>query len=128
MLAYVAFLLIGYLVLRPQTAHSDSDLPAVIPAWVTGDVVFNAIGRCESWNAKLGANDLKAKNPTSSASGEFQIINSTWYEEGLKYWGQDFYKKNIWTTDNRELAWYIYQKRGTRDWNASKACWGKYVK
>lgn len=89
------------------------------PPWVIGDTIFNNIGKCES------RGNLRAKNPKSSASGEFQFINQSWYHYGLEYWGEDFYEKNIWTQDNRELAWYVYKKYGTKDWDASKSCWSK---
>jgi hypothetical protein len=81
------------------------------------DPVFERIAYCESHG------DLHAKNPYSSASGEFQWINSSWYRYGKELWGSEFYNKNIWSKDNRELAWYVYKKYGTRDWDASKSCW-----
>lgn len=78
---------------------------------------FERIAECES------GHNLHAKNPHSSASGEFQWINSSWYHYGKEYWQEDFYTKNIWTADNRELAWYVYNKYGTKDWLESKWCW-----
>ena len=90
------------------------------------DFVFEAIAHCESYDAELGKNNLHAKNPTSSASGEFQFINGSWYYYGLELWGEDFYTKNIWSNDNRELADYVYKKYGTRDWEASRHCWEPY--
>lgn len=80
---------------------------------------FNRIAQCES------NGNLHAKNSNSSASGEFQWINSSWYHYGRELWGEDFYQKNIWSNDNRELAWYVYNKYGTSDWNESKYCWGQ---
>ncbi len=78
---------------------------------------FNRIGSCES------NGDLHAKNKGSSASGEFQFLNATWFHYGKELWGEAFYSKNIWSSDNRELAWYVYNKYGTHDWDASKTCW-----
>ena len=65
--------------------------------------------------------DLHAKNKYSSASGEFQFINGSWFHYGKELWGEEFYEKNIWSSDNRELAWYVYTKYGTSDWNSSKS-------
>lgn len=96
-----------------QIALNESKSPKVKTS-----PLFEEIGRCES------NHDLHAKNKYSSASGEFQFINSSWYHYGKELWGEDFYTKNIWTTDNRELAWYVFSKYGTSDWNESKWCWG----
>lgn len=108
-------------VAAPQTAEAET-LP-IQEKIVEVDPLFEMIAHCESFDAKLGKNNLHAKNPTSSASGEFQFLAGSWYYYGKQLWGDDFYSKNIWTTDNRELAWYVYKKYGTRDWNASKECW-----
>lgn len=66
---------------------------------------------------------MHAKNPYSSASGQYQFINSSWYKYGKELWGEKFYEKNIWTSDNAELAWYVYNKYGTSDWSSSSGCW-----
>lgn len=84
---------------------------------VKSSPLFERISHCESGGS------LKAKNRYSSASGEFQFLWGTWHTYGLEYWGEDFYEKNIWSEDNRELAWYVFNKYGTKDWNASKKCW-----
>lgn len=88
---------------------------------VERDETFEAISRCESNGV------LTAKNKRSSASGEFQFIWGSWYHYGLEYWGDEFYEKNIWSEDNRELAWYVYKKYGTKPWESSKPCWSKII-
>jgi hypothetical protein len=113
----VSLLLTGITNVTSEENHNSVAEAVVIDMW--NDPIFNDIGKCESQG------NMRAKNPTSSASGEFQFIWNTWYGYGLEYWGDAFYEKNIWTTDNRELAWYVYKKYGTRDWNASKHCWSK---
>lgn len=93
-----------------NVAKAESPVVQVFPT-------FERIAKCES-----GGN-LHAKNPNSSASGEFQFIWSSWVHYGKEYWGEKFYEKNIWSSDNRELAWYVYKKYGTHDWDSSKNCW-----
>jgi hypothetical protein len=84
------------------------------------DYVFERIAVCES------NNNPKEKNPTSTAKGRFQFLDGTWKYYGLKYWGNDFYTKDVLSyADNTELAWYVYKKYGSDDWNASKNCWDR---
>lgn len=108
-----------YKILAADESQHPIDIPAQAPTSpaIAYNNEFNRIALCES------SGQLHAKNSLSSASGEFQWINSSWYHYGKELWGEEFYTKNIWTSDNRELAWYVYNKYGTKDWNASKWCW-----
>jgi hypothetical protein len=97
----------------PPTAPTSS-LQAIKPL----PVVLERIALCES------RNNPKAKNPTSSASGRFQFIKSSWKHYGKQLWGDKWIEKNVFDyEDNTELAVYVYKKNGTRDWNASNECW-----
>lgn len=89
--------------------------------WSYHDATFQKIAWCES------RHDLQARNSSSSAKGEFQFLDGTWEFYGIQYWGDEFKNKDVLSLDNRELAWYVYQKYGTRDWEAdskSHKCWG----
>lgn len=59
----------------------------------------------------------KAKNKHSSASGLYQIINSTWSHYGCT--GDKFDAR-----DNATCAKKIYDKSGLKPWRASQHCWG----
>lgn len=103
--------------LFPKITSSQSELQ---PEEKVVDPLFEKIAECESHF------DLKAKNPNSSASGEFQITKGTWESYGKRLWGDDWVLKDKFSTDNRELAWYIYTEYGTNDWEADKKsydCW-----
>lgn len=78
------------------------------------------IAWCESRNNPL------ARNPTSSAKGRFQFLDSSWKYYGLKYWGSSFYEKDVFDySDNTELAyWVASENQGFTDWDESKKCWG----
>ncbi len=89
-------------------------------SYIQRNNLFNRIAWCES------GDDPTAKNPTSSASGRFQFLWSSWNYYGKKLWGQEFYQKNIWDyNDNTELAWYVFEKNGTKDWESSRGCWDR---
>ena len=57
--------------------------------------ILEKIAWCESHNNPL------AKNKNSSASGRFQFLWGSWHYYGLKYWGDDYYKKNIWDYEEK---------------------------
>ena len=80
--------------------------------------ILKHIALCES------GNKANAKNPTSSASGRFQFIKSSWNYYGKQLWGSELKNKNVFDwEDSTELALYVYKMNGTRDWNASMHCW-----
>ena len=102
-------------------APAPSQVIEPLPEWQrVHDPLFEKIGYCES------ENNLKAKNPNSSASGEFQWLNSSWKYYAQRYWGDEWVHKDIFSQDNRELSWYVYTHYGTKDWQADSAsydCW-----
>jgi muramidase (phage lysozyme) len=66
------------------------------------------------------------KNPTSTASGYYQFLDSSWETYGKQLWGdhlKDHDKLN--RTDSTILAAYVFGKNGTQDWLESKPCWNK---
>lgn len=111
-------LLLLFLGFSKKTAGADIVPPAPIVVQVKSSPVFDRIASCES------GNDAHAKNLHSSASGRFQFLFGTWYRYGREFWGEDFYQKNVFSyEDNTDLAWYVFNKYGTSDWNESKFCW-----
>lgn len=74
-------------------------------------------------NAESG-NDCKAANRDSTARGCSQFLFGTWESQGKKYWGDDFYNKNIYNpSDNVELMARIIRDGGISHWNASAHIW-----
>lgn len=61
-----------------------------------------------------------ADNPNSTAYGVFQILIGTWND-------YDCTGDRGNPADNIACARKIYDARGTKDWNASKHEWGKYL-
>lgn len=119
LIAILIFFALGYN--KVEEAHAETYPVATSTPVVEKhtDPLFEMIGWCESHG------DIHSKNTGSSASGEFQFLWGSWNYYGKMFWGKDFYSKNIWSNDNRELAWFVYKKYGTRDWESSKSCWGK---
>ena len=61
-----------------------------------------------------------AKNRSSTASGMFQFLDSSWRNYGLKHWGTLQGKSKLSAYDNIELAMLMLKSSGSKDWNASK--------
>lgn len=79
------------------------------------------IAACESQFRQFGKNGKVIKNPHSSAVGTFQIMSSLHAELADDKLGLDIYSLQ----GNAAYARYLYDKQGTKPWNASKACWSK---
>ncbi len=83
--------------------------------------VMIAIAKCESQFRQTDKNGKLLKNAHSSAIGVFQIMSSIHAGNAEKNLGID-----ITTIEgNAAYARYLYEKSGTKPWNASKSCWGK---
>lgn len=82
--------------------------------------VMAAIAKCESHFTHVKDGKI-LKNSTSSAVGVFQIMSSIHAANAEKNLGIDITS----IEGNVAYARYLYEKEGTKPWNASKACWGK---
>ena len=101
-------------ILNPREAFKEEIKSVIITKAVRNNIdpeLFLKIAMCES-----GLNPM-AINPTSSASGLFQFLPSTWSN-----WGKgDVFDVN----DNVDAAIRLFLARGTAPWNPSKSCWQK---
>lgn len=81
--------------------------------------VLDEIARCESGGS------YTAQNPSSSASGKYQFIDSTW----RAYRGDSSAAraKDASPAEQEAAAQRLYAAQGTTPWNASKSCWGGRV-
>lgn len=92
-------------VLAANTAHADVDWTALIS--------------CES-----GGN-ARAQNPSSTASGLFQFLDSSWAAYGgTKYAAR---AKDATPAQQYEIANHAYAMSGLSPWAASRSCWAGKV-
>jgi hypothetical protein len=83
--------------------------------------VMIAIASCESQFRQSNKDGTILKNAKSSAIGVFQIMASIHQKDAAQNLGLD-----ITTIEgNAAFARYLYEKSGTKPWNASQKCWGK---
>lgn len=80
------------------------------------------IAKCESQFRQYGRDGQVLKNSEgSSAIGLFQIMSSIHADFADDKLGLDVYSLQ----GNAAYARYIFDRQGTRPWDASKACWSK---
>lgn len=79
------------------------------------------IARCESRLRHFKSPNVVLRGDITPADVGLYQINVDYHEDKIKELGI-----NIYTVDgNIAYAKYLYDKNGTRDWNASKKCWAK---
>jgi len=96
-----------------------SEIEALVREYFSDAPVMVQIARCESGFRQFNGNGVVLKNPTSSAKGIFQIMESLHTRTAANL-GHDI----LTIEGNLGYARHLYEKEGTRPWNASKHCWG----
>src|SRR5436305_1742954 len=101
---------------RAATRPHSKTAPA--PARRGWEYWSTRIRGCESHGRPDAPPDYKAKNPDSSASGAYQITDTTWSGRFGVYHASDA------TPEQQEAAASdLYRRHGTADWAASAPCW-----
>lgn len=88
----------------------------------TTAVVMERIAHCESGGSHYNKKGQVAFNVNTNGTvdiGYYQI-NSVWGEQATKL-GLDLTNEE----DNKQMAKWIFENRGTEDWYSSKKCWQK---
>lgn len=99
---------------RPTTTvRASRERTAVSVPRAEGGDVLERIAQCESGGS------YTAQNPTSTASGKYQVIDGTWGGYGGYRRAADA-PPEVQEAHARELL----ARAGTRPWNASRRCWG----
>lgn len=98
------------------TAVPATALTVAPPQAMAQDLPPDAIVQCES------GGDHTAQNPSSTASGKYQMINGTW----LAYGGGKYAPEAHLATEAEQdrVAAKLWAAEGSSPWNASKHCWG----
>ena len=99
---------------------SVSSIENVIREHFKDTPIMIDIARCESEFRQFNNSGTVLKNPTSSAKGVFQIMESLHKAPAARL-GFDI----LTLEGNLAYAQYLYEKEGTRPWNASAKCWSK---
>lgn len=103
----------------PVTVYADREVPVYVSKEAP---VLAKIAKCESndkHTGKAGQVLISANSNGTVDVGKYQI-NSVWFTKATEL-GLDLTKE----ADNKKMAEWIYENRGTEDWVYSKACWQK---
>ena len=124
-LAFSALLTPGTLqtneLINPQPFNQAQTVEEYVRDYFADAPVMVAVAKCESQFRQSDKDGKILKNPKSTAIGTFQIMASIHQTPAAEKLGLD-----ITTIEgNAAYARYLYEKKGTQPWNASKACWGK---
>lgn len=103
-----------------KVAIAETSIERIVRERFKDKPVMIEIARCESQFLQFNKDGQVIKNPTSSAKGIFQIMESLHKEPAARL-GFDI----LTVEGNLGYADYLHQKEGTRPWNASANCWNK---
>jgi hypothetical protein len=95
-----------------KQANAESFVTVQNSSAYTLPPIFAKIKQCES------GNDPVAQNPHSTASGLYQVLNSTWNN-------YDGYARAMYAPPavQEQFALELYTRRGTEPWISSSSCW-----
>jgi hypothetical protein len=114
-----------------QTAFADTSPPPQaevqhhptlvyhVPKPIKLPPLLKIIGSCESAGSRHAKIRWRAQNPTTSASGGFQIMDGTW--NGFRGY---IHAKNAPPRIQKIKAKGLFKKHGTSPWLSSISCWG----
>lgn len=129
LIGYVIFLFGGYM--NPATIVTTSQVIKEIP---TKAQILEDIADCESGKRLPNGKAVKGSARHYAPSGQVLMtgntnksvdvgkyaINSVWFKKATEL-GLDITKEE----DNKAMAQWIFENRGSEDWYPSKACWSK---
>lgn len=103
-------------------AQNPETLSAYVREYYADTPILAEIAKCESHFRHLTADGSVIKNPKSSAIGVMQIMSSI-HDPLADDLGLDITSLE----GNLAYAKHLYETQGTKPWNASRPCWGKYA-
>ena len=111
---------------QPQTtvvvAHNPQVVEAKVREYFSDIPIMAEIARCEStYRHRLSDGSVLRGYVDQADTGVMQI-NLRYHAQTAERLGLDL--ENIY--DNMAYARYLYEREGTRPWNASAPCWGQH--
>ncbi len=124
---------IGQVTVEPVKVYADREVVKEVKA---DSPVMERIADCES--GKRNKNGTAVKDSAShfdsntgqvfTKANDNKSVDIGRYMVNETYWGKKAYSMGLDLTkesDNKKMAYWIYENRGTVDWMASSNCWNK---
>lgn len=119
------------LIPKPEDVKSEDYMPITdsenvakfIDAYFADMPIMKEIARCESRNRQYNHRGEVLRGEKNTYDRGVMQINILYHGETADKLGLDVH--NI--DGNVAYARYLYEKQGTKPWNSSSKCWGKYV-
>jgi hypothetical protein len=95
-------------------------LEAYVREYFIETPILAEIAKCESTFRQVGANGQALRGEVNKSDVGLMQVNEYYHGEKAEDLGFDLETVN----GNLAYAKYLYDKEGTKPWNASKKCWG----
>ncbi|MBU6310413.1 hypothetical protein KGO06_00560 [Patescibacteria group bacterium] len=106
-----------------ELSRNPETMGAYVREYFADQPIMAEIAKCESRFRHLAPNgDIIRGKVNKSDIGVMQI-NTYYHEEAADELGIDLYSLD----GNLEYARYLHEREGTKPWNSSRPCWGKYA-
>lgn len=100
---------------------SNAHVPGAVKSFFEEAPIMQKIAFCESTLRQYGANGSVLRGKVDSDDVGVMQINKRYHKKAADKLGYDLYTLE----GNMKYALWLYEKEGTRPWNASRPCWGK---
>lgn len=102
---------------NPKTIITKAEVIKEVPIKAS---VLDRIAQCESGNRHYSKNGQVQINVNKNGTVDIGVmqINTVWFAKATEL-GLDITKE----ADNKAMAQWIYENRGTQDWYSSAKCW-----
>lgn len=107
--------------LQSEDIKNPETLGAYVREYYKESPVLADIAWCESRMRHVGKDGEIFRGVVNNKDIGVMQINTRFHEATATDMGIDLYSLE----GNLEYASYLYEKQGTKPWNASKPCWGK---
>ena len=113
--------------LTAATGYELSKNPETMGAYVReyfeDEPIMADIAWCESRFRHVGPDGEIFRGKVNDQDIGVMQINTRYHQARAEGMGIDIYSLE----GNLEYAKFLYEKQGTKPWNSSKPCWGKYA-
>lgn len=106
-----------------RESENPETMSAYVREYFADAPVMAEIARCESHFRHLGADGQILRGTVIPEDVGVMQINTRYHEAKAKEMELDLYSLD----GNLAYAKYLYEKQGTKPWNASRPCWGAKV-